>query len=84
MKVLSDHFDNFVVYWRLREISMNFRVSPETPQVECTGALQGKLVVEGSLLPTDPRLADLRSDEFTRLVNCQEPMTDLLSETFDL
>ena len=38
----------FLGYWRLLEILMNFRVSPEPPQAESTGVLEGKLLLQGA------------------------------------
>ena len=44
-EVLGDHLTHFLVYWRLLEISLIFRVSPETPQAARTRLLGGKLIV---------------------------------------
>ena len=69
-EVLGNHLTHFLVYWRLLEISLIFRISPEPPQIEGTEVLDGKLCFQGALQPTSPGLADLRSDEISRLVTC--------------
>ena len=58
----------FLGYWRLLEISLIFRISPEPPQAERPRQGEGKVMVQGALQPTSPGLADLRSDESSRLV----------------
>ena len=49
-EVLGDHLTHFLVYWRLLEISLIFRVSPEPPQAERTRQVEGKVSVQGVLL----------------------------------
>ena len=49
-EVLGDHLTHFLVYWRLLEISLIFRVSPEPPQAERTRQVEGKVMVQGVLL----------------------------------
>ena len=49
-EVLGDHLTHFLVYWRLLEISLIFRVSPEPPQAERTRQVGGKVMVQGVLL----------------------------------
>ena len=44
---LGTQFDDFSVYWSFLEIPMYFRVSPETPKVEITGGVGGKLMLQG-------------------------------------
>ena len=49
-EVLGDHLTHFLVYWRLLEISLIFRVSPEPPQAERRRQVEGKVTVQGVLL----------------------------------
>ena len=47
---LGRQFNWFLVYWRLLEISLIFRVSPEPPQAERRRQVEGKVMVQGVLL----------------------------------
>ena len=46
------------------EISLIFRVSPETPQAARTRLLEGKLVFQGVLLPVTTGPADLQNIKY--------------------
>ena len=46
------------------EISLMFRVSPETPRFERTRVLEGKMTVQGLLLPVTTGLADLQNMKY--------------------
>ena len=60
----------FVIFWCVG-YALKFHWFSGPPIFENTGVLEGKSLVQGALLPTSPRLADLRSDEINRLVTCQ-------------
>ena len=45
----------FLGYWRLLEMSLIFRISPEPPQIERTEVLGGKLMHQGALQPNKSR-----------------------------
>ena len=60
----------FLGYWRLLEILMNFRVSPEPPQAEGTRMLEGKLLIRGvQYTSNNTRLLTCRTSN-TRLLTC--------------
>ena len=47
MGILGDQFKVLVGFWRLLDILISFRVSPETPKVESTHLVEGKVMLQG-------------------------------------